>query len=94
MYLESMAIVPQLFMFQKQAKGIVEVLVSSRVRATPPPPHTHQLAPVFLVREGRVSSGISATGMHVYGESLPLVLYLRLTLLASWLVAGSCVCFT
>ncbi|CAN0027218.1 unnamed protein product, partial [Hapterophycus canaliculatus] len=28
MYLESMAIVPQLFMFQKQAKGIVEVLVS------------------------------------------------------------------
>ncbi|CAM9178569.1 unnamed protein product [Ectocarpus sp. 12 AP-2014] len=30
MYLESMAIVPQLFMFQKQAKGIVEVLVSVR----------------------------------------------------------------
>lgn len=30
MYLESMAIVPQLFMFQKQAKGIVEVLVSIR----------------------------------------------------------------
>ncbi|CAM9679612.1 unnamed protein product [Ectocarpus sp. 12 AP-2014] len=28
MYLESMAIVPQLFMFQKQAKGIVEVLVT------------------------------------------------------------------
>ena len=28
MYLESMAIVPQLFMFQKQAKGIVEVIVS------------------------------------------------------------------
>lgn len=31
MYLESMAIVPQLFMFQKQAKGIVEVIVSFRV---------------------------------------------------------------
>lgn len=27
MYLESLAIVPQLYMFQKQAKGIVEVLV-------------------------------------------------------------------
>lgn len=27
-YLESLAIVPQLYMFQKQAKGIVEVLVS------------------------------------------------------------------
>lgn len=35
MYLESMAIVPQLVMFQKQAKGIVEVLVSSRKRANP-----------------------------------------------------------
>lgn len=28
MYLESLAIVPQLYMFQKQAKGIVEVLVT------------------------------------------------------------------
>lgn len=28
MYLESFAIVPQLYMFQKQAKGIQEVLVS------------------------------------------------------------------
>ncbi|CAM9881248.1 unnamed protein product, partial [Choristocarpus tenellus] len=33
MYLESGAIVPQLFMFQKQAKGIVEVMVSHSVFA-------------------------------------------------------------
>ncbi|CAM9176733.1 unnamed protein product, partial [Phaeothamnion confervicola] len=33
MYLESAAIVPQLFMFQKQAKGVVEVLVGHSVFA-------------------------------------------------------------
>ena len=31
MYLESLAIVPQLFMFQKQARGIVEVLVRQAI---------------------------------------------------------------
>ena len=39
MYLESMAIVPQLFMFQKQAKGIVEVLVR---------PPTQPMRPFFI----------------------------------------------
>jgi ER lumen protein retaining receptor len=33
MYLESVAIIPQLYMFQKQAEGVVEVLTSHFVAA-------------------------------------------------------------
>lgn len=55
MYLESMAIVPQLVMFQKQAKGIVEVLVSSRMLANAPPPAP--VSPVFRVRGGTCWQG-------------------------------------
>ncbi|CAN0013874.1 unnamed protein product [Ascophyllum nodosum] len=65
MYLESLAIVPQLFMFQKQARGIVEVLVTHSTFALGLARVLDMIFWIFSYRELTTHSGSRSVGVFV-----------------------------
>ncbi|CAM9774961.1 unnamed protein product, partial [Sphacelaria rigidula] len=65
MYLESLAIIPQLYMFQKQARGIVEVLVTHTTFAVGIARVMDMVFWIFSYKELTGHSGSKSVGVFV-----------------------------